>query len=157
MQINSWMSIIGAECLSQSDGRWTCRIRRYLLQILYLLEDQFLLSFENKNLHKQPIDFALEYIHSNYHLGLTLEGISKYAGINRTTLNSLCKQKTGMTLIQYLKHYRLRMAEEALKHTNLKLSEISLCCGYNYESYFIKTFTENHGMSPNDYRKKYRG
>lgn len=65
--------------------------------------------------------------------------------------------KTSMTLIQYLKHYRLRMAEEALKHTNLKLSEISLCCGYNYESYFIKTFTEIHGMSPNDYRKKYRG
>lgn len=157
MQINSWMSIVGAECLSQSDGRWTCRIRRYLLQILYLLEDQFLLSFENKSLHKQPIDFALEYIHSNYHLGLTLDGISKYAGVNRTTLNNLCKQKTGMTLIQYLKHYRLRMAEEALKHTNLKLSEISLCCGYNYESYFIKTFTENHGMSPNDYRKKYRG
>lgn len=85
MQINSWMSIVGAECLSQSAGRWTCRIRRYLLQILYLLEDQFLLSFENKSLHKQPIDFALEYIHSNYHLGLTLDGISKYAGVNRTT------------------------------------------------------------------------
>lgn len=157
MQVNSWLSVIGAECLSQSDGRWTCRIRRYLLQILYLLEDEFLLCFENKSLQKRPIDYALEYIHSNYHLGLTLEGISRYTGTNRTTLNNMCRQETGMTLMQYLSHYRIKMAKEALRHTNLKLSEISLCCGYNYESYFVRKFTESCGMSPGEYRKKHRG
>lgn len=156
MQINSWMSVIGSECLSQSDGRWTCRIRRYLLQILYLLEDEFLLCFDNKSLQKRPIDYALEYIHSNYHLGLTLEGISRYTGTNRTTLNNMCRKETGMTLIQYLNDYRMKMAKEALRHTNLKLSEISLCCGYNYESYFVKKFTEACGLSPGEYRKKYR-
>lgn len=109
MQINSWFSIICAECFSQSDGRWTCRIRRYLLQILYLLEEEFILCYE--------------------------------------------KRKTGMTIIQYLNHYRIKMAEEALSHTNLKLNEIAICCGYNYESYFVKTFTEKQGISPNEYRK----
>lgn len=106
---------------------------------------------------KYPIDYALEYIHCNYNLGLTLEGISKYVGVNRTTLNENCKRKTGMTIIQYLNHYRITMAQEALKHTNLKLSEIAVCCGYNYESYFVKSFTEKQGISPNEYRKKYRG
>lgn len=156
MQINSWLSIICAECFSQSDGRWTCRIRRYLLQILYLLEEEFLLCYEKKATPKQPIDYALEYIHCNYNLGLTLEGISKYVGINRTTLNESCRRKTGMAIIQYLNHYRIKMAEDALRHTNLKLSEISICCGYNYESYFIRKFTEMQGLSPNEYRKKYR-
>ena len=156
MQINNWLSIIGSECLSQSDGKWTCRIRRYLLQILYLLEDEFILLYEKKMSTKQPIDYALEYIHSNYHLGLTLEGISTYVGLNRTTLNKQCKQRTGMTLIQYLNHYRTKMAKEALHHTNLNLSEIALCCGYNYESYFIKTFTESQGVSPTEYRKNLR-
>lgn len=154
LQINTWLSVIGSECLSQSDGMWTCRIRRYLLQILYLLEDEFLLCYEKKLSKKQPIDHALEYIHSNYHLGLSLDGISKYVGLNRTTLNKHCKQKTGMTIIQYLNHYRTKMAEEALCHTNLNLSEIAVCCGYNYESYFIKTFAEKHGISPTEYRKK---
>lgn len=157
MQINSWLSIICAECLSQSDGRWTCRIRRYLLQILYLLEEKFILCYEKKMSPKYPIDYALEYIHCNYNLGLTLEGINKYVGVNRTTLNENCKRKTGMTIIQYLNHYRITMAQEALKHTNLKLSEIAVCCGYNYESYFVKSFTEKQGISPNEYRKKYRG
>lgn len=156
MQINSWFSIICAECFSQSDGRWTCRIRRYLLQILYLLEEEFILCYEKKISPKQPIDYALEYIHCNYNLGLTLDGISKYVGVNRTTLNANCKRKTGMTIIQYLNHYRIKMAEEALSHTNLKLNEIALCCGYNYESYFVKTFTERQGISPNEYRKNQR-
>lgn len=153
MQINTWLSIIGSECLSQSDGMWTCRIRRYLLQILYLLEDEYLSCYEKKTSHKQPIDYALEYIHSNYQLGLTLDGISKYVGLNRTSLNKHCKKKTGMTLIQYLNHYRTLMAEEALCHTNLTLNEIAMCCGYNYESYFIKIFSEKHGISPTEYRK----
>ncbi len=156
MQINASMSIIGSECLSQSDGKWTCRIRRYLLQILYSLEDEFLMSYDGKKSNKKPIDYALEYIHSNYHLGLTLDGISKYVGLNRTSLNSHCKQATGMTIIQYLNNYRAKMAEDALRHTNLNLSEIAVCCGYNYESYFIKTFTEKHGISPTEYRKLLR-
>lgn len=154
MQINTCFAVIGSECLSQSDGKWTCRIRRYLLQVLYLLEDEFLLQYENKNSKKAPIDYALEYIHSNYHLGLSLDGISKYVGLNRTTLNKQCKHKTGMTIIQYLNNYRTKMAEEALCHTYLNLSEIAVCCGYNYEAYFIKTFTEKKGLSPTEYRKK---
>ena len=153
MQINTWLSVIGSECFSQSDGRWTCRIRRYLLQILYLLEDEFLMCYAGKKSEKQPIDYALEYIHSNYHLGLTLDGISKYVGLNRTSLNNRCRQVTGMTIIQYLNHYRLKMAEDTLRHTNLTLNEIAVCCGYNYESYFVKVFTEKHGISPTEYRK----
>ncbi|WP_095176371.1 MULTISPECIES: helix-turn-helix domain-containing protein [Blautia] len=154
LQINSWMSMIGIECLSQSDGRWTCRARKYLLQILFFMEDLFLVLCNDQILKKKPIDYALEYIQSNYNLGLTLEGISKHVGVNRTTLNNMCKQKTGMTLIQYLNNYRLKVAKETLSHTNLTLSEISISCGYNYESYFIKTFTDNFGISPNEYRKK---
>lgn len=157
LQINSWLSIIGTECLSQSDSRWTCRSRKYLLQILFLLEDSFLALYHNCIAKKESIDYALDYIRSNYNLGLTLEGISKYVGVNRTTLNNMCKQKTGMTLMQYLRNYRLKIAKETLSHTNLTLSEISISCGYNYESYFIKVFTENCSMSPSEYREKYRG
>ncbi|MBD5459096.1 MAG: helix-turn-helix transcriptional regulator [Lachnospiraceae bacterium] len=58
-----------------------------------------------------------------------------------------------MAGIQYLNHYRSKMAEDALRHTNLTLSEIAICCGYNYESYFIKVFTEKHGITPTEYRK----
>ena len=156
LQLNQWLSICGTECQSQSDGRWTCRVRRYLLQVLYFLEDEFTLCINHQKITKEPVDLAPEYIRSNYHLGLTLTGVSKYVGMNRTTLNEACKKKTGLTVIQYLNQYRIRMARDALCHTNLKLNEIALCCGYNYESYFVKTFTEKEGISPTEYRKLHR-
>ena len=121
------------------------------------MKDSFLVLCNNCFVKKEPVDFALDYIRSNYNLGLTLEGISKYVGVNRTTLNNLCKQKTGMTLMQYLRDYRLKIAKETLRHTNLTLAEISVSCGYNYESYFIKVFIEDCGISSSEYRKKYRG
>ena len=89
----------------------TYRFRKYLLQILFLLEDSFLVLCNNCVSKKESIDYALDYIRSNYNLGLTLEGISKYAGVNRTTLNNMCKHKTGLTLMQYLRDYRLKTAK----------------------------------------------
>ena len=41
IHINELMLMIGAETFSQSDGFWTCRIRRMLLQLLNSLYDIF--------------------------------------------------------------------------------------------------------------------
>lgn len=152
IKMNEWMSIIGMETLSQSDGRWTCRIRRYLLQILYMLEDSYINFSEIQMNQKTPADIALEYLHTNYNLGITLNDVSQYAGMNRTTLNKQFKEKTGLTVIQYLSEYRIKIAKDTLSHTNLKLSEIALCLGYNYDTYFINQFTEKVGVSPTEYR-----
>ena len=35
LRISEWIAIMGTEVFAQSDGYWTCRIRRYLLQTLY--------------------------------------------------------------------------------------------------------------------------
>ena len=94
MYLTFWVK----SAVQRFDGKWTCRIRRYLLQILYILEDEFQMNYDGKKSKTQPIDYALEYIHSNYHLGLTLDGISKYVGLNRTSLNDHCKQATGMLI-----------------------------------------------------------
>ena len=47
--LNHTSYCLEAQCLSQSDGKWACRIRRYLLQILYLLEDEFQMSYDGKS------------------------------------------------------------------------------------------------------------
>ena len=62
-----------------------------------------------------------------------------------------------MVIIQYLNNYHIKMVAKSLIHTNLKLSESAVCCGYNYESYFVKKFTEKQGITPNEYRKKFWG
>lgn len=161
LRISEWMGIIGSETLAQSDGMWTCRIRRYLLQTLYLIEDLYLSiarsGFEEIPLtEKEHAEIALEYIHTNYQHDITLETLCKAVNLNRTSLNKRFKEKTGHTIIDYLINHRIKIACEALGHTNLRLTEIAQACGFMYDTYFIKQFSKRMGISPSEYRQNVR-
>lgn len=154
LRIREWLSIIGTETFSQSDMTWTCRIRRYLLQILYLLDD-LVYSEERRNeaLNKSLVDCCLEYIHVNYPDNICQQTLCDLVHTNRTTLNRKFKEQVGMTSIGYLLHYRLKIACEALTHTGLSIAEIAEATGFQYDTYFIRQFTQKMGVSPTEYRK----
>ena len=154
LQIREWFSIIGGETSMQSDGMWTCRIRRYLLQILYLLEDVYVENLRNPDKEKGIAHKAMEYIHTNYNKYIGMQDICDYIGTNRTTLNQKFKEEFSCTAMQYLSRYRIKMAQTALVHTNLTIEEIAVCCGYQYESYFVKAYQKKTGESPTEYRKR---
>ena len=157
LRISEWLSVMGTEVYAQSDGYWTCRIRRYLLQTLYLLDDIYM---NRKTLHnikreKSPVDILLEYIHVNYSNVISLDGLCELVHINRTSLNRKFKEQIGYTAMEYLLRYRIKIACEALSHTNLSLAEIAEAVGFQYDTYFIRQFTAKMGQSPTEYRRCY--
>lgn len=148
---------MGAESLTQSDWAWTCRIRRYLLQIIYLLDDIYMEQWHEQQEGKlSPVDKVLNYIHANYSSCIELSDVCNIAGINRTKLNQDFKDRTGTTVIKYLNNYRINLAKQSLIHTELKLDELSEALGYRYSSYFITQFTKTVGMTPSKYREQNR-
>lgn len=156
LRISEWLAIMGTEVFAQSDGYWTCRIRRYLLQTLYLLDDIYM---DRKTPHtvkreKSPVDILLEYIHVNYSNDISLDDLCELVHINRTTLNQKFKEQVGNTAMEYLLRHRLKIACDALSHTNLSLAEIAEAIGFKYDTYFIKQFTAKMGESPTEYRNK---
>ena len=159
LRISEWLAIMGTEVFAQSDGYWTCRIRRYLLQTLYLLEDIFMERKSPKILkrEKSQIDVLLEYIHVNYSDDISLNSLCKLVHVNRTSLNRKFKEQVGNTAMEYLLRHRLKIACEALYHTNLSLAEIAEAIGFKYDTYFIKQFTAKMGETPTEYRRKFRG
>ena len=155
LRIYEWLAIMGTEVFAQSDGAWTCRIRRYLLQTLYLLDDIYVqrktpLMIKRE---KSPIDTLLEYIHVNYSNDISLDNLCDLIHLNRTTLNRKFKEQVGFTAIEYLLHHRIKIACEALSHTNLSLAEIAEATGFRYDTYFIKVFTKREGKTPTEYRQ----
>lgn len=158
LRISEWLSIIGTEVFAQSDWYWTCRIRRYLLQTLYLLDDIFITQKASNPLHpgKNPIDLLQEYIHVNYSNDISLDDLCRLVNMNRTSLNQKFKAQIGYTAIEYLLRYRIKIACDALSHTNLSLTEIAEAIGFKYYTYFIKQFTAKIGMSPTEYRQEYQ-
>lgn len=141
-----WFFILGMEVQAQSDARWVCRIKKYLIQILGLLEDL------HQNSEQSPVDSVLEYIHTNYSRKISLEDLTSCAHLNRVTLNKQFQERCGNTAMGYLLSYRLKVACDLLTHTGMKLDEIARATGFEYDTYFIKQFKAKKGISPTKYR-----
>lgn len=155
LRLFEWIAIMGTETFAQSDGYWTCRIRRYLLQTLYLLDDFYMDRKKPMSVkrEKSPIDILLEYMHVNYASDISLDILCDLIHTNRTTLNRKFKAQTGQTAIEYLLAHRIKIACDALSHTNLSLAEIAEAIGFKYDTYFIRQFTSKMGLSPTEFRQ----
>lgn len=149
-QLFEWFFVLGTEVNAHSDCLWVCRIKRYLIQILGLLENI------NRQNGQTPVDLVLEYIHTNYPGKITLEDLTKCAHLNRVSLNKLFQERCQSTAMGYLLLYRLKVAGDLLTHTDMSLVEIARSTGFEYDTYFIKQFTAKRGMSPTAYRKETR-
>lgn len=134
--------ILGMEVQAQSDARWVCRIKKYLIQILGLLEDL------HQNSEQSPVDSVLEYIHTNYSRKISLEDLTNCAHLNRVTLNKQFQERCGKTAMGYLFSHRLKVACDLLTHTGMKLDEIARATGFEYDTYFIRQFKAKKGISP---------
>ncbi|RAV11502.1 helix-turn-helix domain-containing protein [Paenibacillus contaminans] len=149
-QLFEWFFVLGTEVFAQSDARWVCRIKKYLIQILGLLEDL------NRQSEQSPVDLVLEYIHTNYSDKVSLEDLTKCAHLNRVSLNKMFQERCGCTAMGYLLSHRLKVAGDLLTHTGMSLNEIAHATGFEYDTYFIKQFTAKRGMSPTVYRNTSR-
>ncbi|MFD0679513.1 MULTISPECIES: AraC family transcriptional regulator [unclassified Paenibacillus] len=145
-QLFEWFFVLGTEVYAQSDANWACRIKKYLIQILGLLEDL------NRQSEQSPVDLVLEYIHTNYANKIALEDLTKCAHLNRVSLNKMFQERCGCTAMRYLLSHRLKVAGDLLTHTGMNLNEIARATGFEYDTYFIKQFTAKKGMSPTVYR-----
>ncbi|MDF2544057.1 MAG: AraC family transcriptional regulator [Herbinix sp.] len=149
-QLLEWFFILGTEVFAQSDALWVCRIKKYLIQILSLLEKL------NHQEEQSPVDLVLEYIFTNYSSRIILEDLTNCAHLNRVSLNKMFQERCKCTAMGYLLMYRLQVAGDLLIHTDMSLSEIAKSTGFEYDTYFIKQFTAKRGISPTSYRIKSR-
>lgn len=86
----------------------------------------------------------------------TVESLAKEAGLNVNKLQSGFKKLYGSTVNNFVQMKRLDAAYSLLIKTDLSISEIVNAIGLSSKSYFSKIFREKHGISPSDFRKKYR-
>jgi AraC-like DNA-binding protein len=66
------------------------------------------------------------------------------------------KERKGMTLRQYIIAYRLKQAKRLLELTDRSAAEIAEECGFTDASYFAKTFKASFGMTPKEYRNRFK-
>ena len=64
------------------------------------------------------------------------------------------KEVIGMSAIQYLNYYRLKIADALLQSTDKPINEIATAVGFDDTSYFSKLYKKAFGTSPKASKKK---
>lgn len=113
-----------------------------------------LASLQSPKNHKriQQLKKALELMENQYSSSLTLEQLSKVAGMSPKYFCQFFQEMTHKSPIEYLNYYRIERACYMLMHTDTSITELSLNCGFNDLSYFIKMFKKYKGITPAKYR-----
>ncbi|MCL2528539.1 MAG: AraC family transcriptional regulator [Defluviitaleaceae bacterium] len=151
LQITEWFDLASKEAKIKSSETWPCRVRRCLMQILFLLDD-------NKQhdpsalTEKQIADIVAGYIHTHYANEISLDSLCRLVYVNRTSLTRIFKARTRRSPIDYLLHYRLNIACELLTNSRLSICKIAETTGFRYESYFTRQFKAKIGLTPTQYR-----
>lgn len=95
---------------------------------------------------------AVEFMHDNCDRELQLAEIARAAYLSAFHFARLFKKLTGATPRAYLASLRIERARRLLVETDLSISEVGACVGYESQSHFTKLFREATGLTPRAFR-----
>ena len=98
-----------------------------------------------------------QYLDQHYMEKLSLESISEALHIGRTKLCRLAKELSGGHTLSYLiAQRRMEAAKGLLVQSNLPVYAVAETVGISDYNYFSRVFRSLAGMTPRDFRKKWR-
>lgn len=109
-------------------------------------------SFIGKTSYADLAESTVAYINKNIDTKLTISGLCKIFHCSKSTLTNYFKKEFNMTINEYITSQRIKIAKKMLRHSGLSIKNISEKCGYSDQLYFSKSFSNNVGMSPSEYR-----
>lgn len=96
---------------------------------------------------------AAEYMREHYAEPLSVEKLSRIAGLSQSSFFYKFKDTYRRTPMEYLSEMRLRQGAKLLLGTDKPVAEVAALCGYDDPLYFSKAFRRKFSASPLQYRR----
>jgi AraC-like DNA-binding protein len=94
---------------------------------------------------------ALRALHADITRQWTVRQLADIAGSSRSVFAERSHRIVGMPPIDYLTHWRIALAKDALRSGAGRLDEVAFACGYQSASAFSTAFNRVVGCSPARY------
>lgn len=105
---------------------------------------------------KSIIEDVRRYIDTNFSRRISLGSLSENFFMSEFYLDRQFRKYTGKQLKQYLIERRMGEAQKLLAFDDCGVNEIADRCGYSSANYFCQAFRKYSGMTPAQFREKYR-
>lgn len=102
------------------------------------------------------VNQVIHYLTRHYSDDIPLEELAKRFYISPYHLCRIFKKKTGETISRFILYTRIHQAKQELVFSDSSILEIATRVGFNSYSYFGLVFKQHEGMTPKEYRKKFK-
>jgi two-component system response regulator YesN len=99
---------------------------------------------------------AIQIMHAELAHQVTSADIAKRVNMSRSYFSSCFRDIAGKTFNDFMRQARIEKAKEYLLYTNKTILWIAENTGYMDEKYFSRTFREQTGLLPSEYRQTNR-
>lgn len=113
--------------------------------------------FEGQKEHSdEHVKKAQQFIESNYHEKINVVSLADMLCLSRRSLERRFKKATSNTLIEYIQRVKIEAAKKHFESSGMNINEVMYEVGYSDSKAFRNVFRSITGLTPFDYRNKYR-
>lgn len=93
---------------------------------------------------------AVDHIHNNLCENISLEELSRHAGLSPFYFSRMFRQYTGLPPHAYRKQQRVHLAKQLLRN-NVPIAQVAVECGFSDQSHLTRYFKQIVGVTPGQY------
>lgn len=133
----------------------------YYRRMINLITEQIIIKIQRGiNPHfieqEDKIHFIMNFIKLNCMKNIKVKLISETFGFNYDYFRRMFKEKTGISLKQYIQQEKIKYATDLIKNSDCSMKEISEMSGFSSPSHFGIVFKEFMHMTPKEYLISYK-
>jgi AraC-like DNA-binding protein len=100
---------------------------------------------------------ALALLHSQFDRPWTTEGLAREVALSRSAFADRFTSLIGTPPMSYLTAWRMQVAQQRLRETQLSVAQVAAEVGYESEASFTRAFSRELGMPPARWRREQPG
>lgn len=127
-------------------------LQHFLASFMYVPQFNRLLTTGEQDVVSSSISYMKNHLEDK----LTLADIAGSVNYSPTYFGAIFKERTSFSPIEYYNQLKIQRSCSLLQFTDLKIKEIAFKLGYYDAFHFSKAFVHEMGISPREYRTRYK-
>ncbi len=123
-------------------------LKENLIRVMREFREDCLREFQ-----KDSLISVFTYIEDHLEERLSLTELAEIACMSVPTFSKKFKERTNMTLVQYLNERRIERAKKLMQNKNISLEEVAEKSGFSNANYLVRVFKKVTGVTVSNYRK----
>ncbi len=126
--------------------------RIFLTYVRILMKNKSVCDEDSKPKKDSSVRYIVSYLRLHFREPVSLTALAGEVHLTPNYIGELFRRETGMSFTEYVQRLRLNYATNLLVSSEMSVADISNESGFHSVSYFIRSFKNQNGKTPLEYR-----